>query len=129
MGRAAPKKGKKSRTARKVTYDPNKHIVPMSYHRYLEALDESENIALGFIEQQVGPKRFEELQREYEDGESTELKDVSMLIAEQIAGLFKTPQEQFEYCPYNLGDEDFQPSKNFYSPKNFDTPLGVIDDQ
>lgn len=134
MNKAVTKKGKKGKIAerrgpkRKITYDPNKHIVPMEYNHYLEAIDESENRAMRFIERQVGSERFEELQNEYMMGKNTDLKDIAMLIAESVASLFKTPQQQFEYSPYNLGDEDFQPSKNFYSPKNFDTPLGTIDD-
>lgn len=101
----------------------------MSYHRYLDALDECEAIAYDFIEQQIGRERFEELQQELEDNGTSELKDVAWEIMEQVSSLFKTPQEQFDNCPYSLGDEDFQPSKNFYSPKDFSKPLGVIDDE
>jgi len=112
-----------------VKYNPKKHIVPMAERTYMSALDESENAVLEFIRDQVGHKRFEELTEELENGENNDLKDVSWSIVEHIAGLFKTPQEQYEYSPYSLGGgEDYQPSKNFYSPKDFDNPLGQIDD-
>lgn len=120
---------KPKKTSKPVKYNPKKHIVPMEERRYMEALDESENIVMQFIEEQIGSKRFEELENASMDGKSNDLKDVAWSIIENIASLFKTPQEQYEYSPYNLGNGDYQPSKNFYHPNNFDEPLGVIDDQ
>ena len=112
-----------------VKYNPKKHIVPMREHEYMAALDSSESFAYDFIIEQIGTKRFNELNAAMENGEDNSLKDVAWAIVEHVATLFKTPQEQFEYCPYSLGGgEDYQPSKNFYSPKDFDNPLGQIDD-
>jgi len=116
-----PKKPKK----KKIKYDPKKHLRPLTDHEKCNTYDAVESLVHQIIEEEVGSDRFAELEEEEPDT----LKEATVSITETLASLFKTPQQQYEYYPYTLGDDDANPDDGFfYDPKNYDKPLGVIDD-
>jgi len=101
-------------TKKKVKYDPKKHIRPIHESRFCSFCDEGESDVHEFISQQIGPKRFAELEEAYENDGDTSLKDITMTILEAVASLHSTAQQRYEADPFTLGDGDFAPSKNFY---------------
>jgi hypothetical protein len=116
-----PPKAKQKR----VKYDPKKHLRPLTDHEKCSTYDEVEASVQQFIAEEIGQKRFDELEEEDYDA----LKEATVEITESIASLFKTPQEQYEYYPYTLGNDDTNPKNGFfYDPKNTDKPLGKIND-
>ena len=108
-----------------IRYDPTVHIRPMEHNRYCGALDGADDNIREFIANQIGEDRFEELDELDIDGQDVTLREAVDRIREEIAGLFKLPQDRYEYYPYNLGKggDDHNPI-NFYHPDDPEKCLG-----
>ena len=114
-----------TKVKKKVEYDPKKHLRPLTDHEKCNNYDDTEACVQHFIAEEIGQERFDEL----EETDPDTLKEATVHVTEAIAVLFKTPQQQYEYYPYSLGDDDTNPDDGFfYDPKKHDKPLGKIDE-
>lgn len=106
-----------------IRYHPADHIHPVPHSRYCDLIDNIEQNIVDWLITQIGEERMEELEELDERDGSGDLRDTVWRIRELVAGLFKLPQEKFEYDPYTLGKEDYDPL-NFYHPDDHQKCLG-----